>query len=133
MVNAMNPQSVLYPIAIAAVALLGACHRSEVQSTQTPQDPPMQVRTTQLSPGPITRSVILPAQVIAFQEATLYAKVSGYLKSIAVDKGDKVAAGAGVARIEKPELLASTAETQAGRKLAPAGFSDLHQTVATRT
>ena len=40
------------------------------------------------------REVILPAQVIALQQATLYAKVSGYLKTITVDKGDKVAAGA---------------------------------------
>jgi len=40
---------------------------------------------------------------MAFQQPTLYAKVSGYLKSIAVDKGDKVAAGAILARIEIPE------------------------------
>src|SRR5258707_12473460 len=100
MVNAMNPQSVLYPIAIAAVALLGACHRSEVQSTQTPQDPPMQVRTTQLSPGPINRSVLLRAQVIAFQQATLYAKGSGYLKSTPVEKGAKAQPGSGLAATE---------------------------------
>ncbi len=129
MVNPMNPQSVLYPIAIAAVALLGACHRSEVQSTQTPQDPPMQVRTTQLSPGPITRSVLLPAQVIAFQQATLYAKVSGYLKSIAVDKGDKVAAGAVLARIEIPELVASRAKQEAELKAAQADYSRLQESL----
>src|SRR5712671_5090229 len=127
MVNAMNPQSVLYPIAIAAVALLGACHRSEVPSTQTPQDPPMQVRTTQLSPGPITRSVLVPAQVIAFQHATLYAKVSGYRKSIAVDKGDRVAAGAVLARIEIPELVASTAKQEAELKVARADYSRLQE------
>ena len=38
------------------------------------------------------------------QQVTLYAKVSGYLKEIKVDKGDKVKAGQVLAVIESPEL-----------------------------
>src|SRR5260370_8175514 len=38
-----------------------------------------------------------------FQTAVLYAKVSGYLKNITVDKGDTVRANQGVAIIESPE------------------------------
>src|SRR6266478_8405538 len=125
----MKCQSARYPIAIAALALLSACDHPQAQSTQTAQDPPVQVQITHLSAGPITRSVMLPAQVIAFQEATLYAKVSGYLKSIAVDKGDKVAAGAVLARIEIPELVASRAKQQAELKAAQADLSRLQESL----
>jgi membrane fusion protein, multidrug efflux system len=125
----MKPQSALYAIVIATVALSSACSRSEGPSAQTAPDPPTQVRMAHLSVGPITRSVILPAQVIALQQATLYAKVSGYLKSIAVDKGDKVAAGAVLARIEIPELVASRAKQEAELKVAQADYSRMQESL----
>jgi membrane fusion protein, multidrug efflux system len=128
-VNTMKPQSALYPIVIAALALLSACDHRQVATPQAAQDPPVQVRITHLSAAPITRSVTLPAQVIAFQEATLYAKVSGYLKSIAVDKGDKVAAGAVLARIEIPELVASRAKQEAELKAAQADYRRLQESL----
>jgi membrane fusion protein, multidrug efflux system len=119
----------LSPLVIAASALLSACNRNDGQSVQTPPDPPMEVRTTHLSVGPITRSVMLPAQVIALQQATLYAKVSGYLKSIAVDKGDKVSAGAVLARIEIPELVASKAKQEAELKVAQMDYSRMQESL----
>jgi RND family efflux transporter MFP subunit len=122
-------QSARYPIVVAALAFLSACDHGARESAQVAQDPPAQVRITHPSAGPITRSVTLPAQVIAFQEATLYAKVSGYLKSIAVDKGDKVAAGAVLARIEIPELVASRAKQQAELKAAQADYSRLQESL----
>src|SRR5262249_15467518 len=45
-------------------------------------------------------------EIKPYQEATLYAKVAGYLKTISVDKGDQVKAGALLAEIEVPELIA---------------------------
>jgi membrane fusion protein (multidrug efflux system) len=123
----MKRPSALHPLAIAALAILSACDRTGGQSTQTSPNPPMEVRTTQLSVGPITRSVILPAQVLALQQATLYAKVSGYLKSIAVDKGDEVAAGAVLARIEIPELVASRAKQEAELKVAQADYNRIQE------
>lgn len=56
--------------------------------------------------GEVIRRLSLPGTVRAIQEATLYAKVAGYLQSIAVDEGDRVAAGADLATIEAPEMLA---------------------------
>jgi membrane fusion protein, multidrug efflux system len=122
-------ESALYPVVIVALGLASACDHRQGEVTQTPQDPPIQVRITHLFAGPITRAVILPAQVTAFQEATLYAKVSGYLKSIAVDKGDKVAAGAVLARIEVPELVASKAKQEAELKAAQADYGRLQESL----
>ncbi len=65
--------------------------------------------------GEIARRITLPTfRVLALQEATLYAKVSGYLKMIAVDKGDAVQAGQLLAEIEVPELLADEAQYPGG-------------------
>jgi len=56
--------------------------------------------------GIISRQLTLPAAVRARDQAVLYAKVAGYLKTIRVDKGDRVKAGQVVAEIEAPELEA---------------------------
>jgi RND family efflux transporter MFP subunit len=54
--------------------------------------------------GPEKRTITLLADVRSMAVATLYAKVSGYLKTVAVDKGDRVQAGQIVAQIESPEI-----------------------------
>ena len=54
--------------------------------------------------GDVVRSITLPGDLVGFYEAALYAKVTGYLKSIDVDKGDWVTKGQVLAEIEVPEL-----------------------------
>lgn len=54
--------------------------------------------------SPKERTIKLLGDVRAGASATLYAKVAGYLKTISVDKGDRVEAGDIVAQIESPEL-----------------------------
>jgi len=74
-----------------------------------------QSRTATMDAGPrvavVTVDASLREQVISllgearpFVSATLYAKVSGYLKEITVDKGDRVKADQLLAVIESPEL-----------------------------
>lgn len=127
--KALSPGSFLRPMLIATFGVVGACSRSDGQDPPLAVVPPTPVRTAYLSTGPITRSILLPAQVIAFQQATLYAKVSGYLKSIAVDKGDKVATGAVLARIEIPELVAARARQEAELRAAEADYRRLDESL----
>jgi membrane fusion protein (multidrug efflux system) len=54
--------------------------------------------------GPSEREITLLADVRAIATTTMYAKLSGYLKSVTVDKGDRVEAGQVVAEIESLEL-----------------------------
>ena len=75
---------------------------------------PVTVQTVLPKRGEIARTVTLPSfRVLAVQEATLYAKVSGYLKTLAVDKGDAVKQGQLLAEIEVPELLADEVQYKA--------------------
>jgi membrane fusion protein (multidrug efflux system) len=52
----------------------------------------------------VAATLRLPATVSPYSQTTLYSKVSGYLKTIHVDKGDSVRAGQVLAIIEDPEL-----------------------------
>ncbi|MBX3732579.1 MAG: efflux RND transporter periplasmic adaptor subunit [Verrucomicrobiae bacterium] len=72
----------------------------------------------QASRGPVVRYVILPGTLRANQQATLYAKVPGYLKSLAVDTGDRVEAGQALAELEVPELQADRTRFRAEVKVA---------------
>jgi membrane fusion protein (multidrug efflux system) len=71
------------------------------------------VQTIHPKRGEIVRRVTLPGNVLAYQEATLYAKVAGYLKTINVDKGDSVKEGDLLAEIEAPEMLADLLKAKA--------------------
>jgi membrane fusion protein (multidrug efflux system) len=62
------------------------------------------VRTARTVLSPPERRLELQGETRPFFSVTLYAKVSGYLKEIRVDKGDKVKANQLVAVIESPEL-----------------------------
>jgi RND family efflux transporter MFP subunit len=54
--------------------------------------------------GPTERTIKLLGDLRSGATTTLYGKVAGYLKTISVDKGDKVDAGQVLAFIESPEV-----------------------------
>jgi len=87
-----------------------------------PTLPAADVKTAHPQRGEIIRYVTLPGSVRANQQATLYAKVPGYLKSLAVDKGDAVKAGQALAEIEVPELITDIAKSKAEVEVAEIDF-----------
>jgi membrane fusion protein (multidrug efflux system) len=91
-------------------------HPFAVAAADAPK--PIEVKTARLTRGEIVRFVTLPGTVRANQQATIYAKVPGYLKSISVDKGDTVKAGQALGEIEVPELLADLAKYRAEVRVA---------------
>jgi RND family efflux transporter MFP subunit len=80
------------------------------------------VRAIEALQGPTDRTIQLLADVRPHQTATIYAKVSGYLKWINVDRGDKVKAGQVIAEIDSGETdkqyQASVADLENKRRLA---------------
>jgi membrane fusion protein, multidrug efflux system len=59
----------------------------------------------------------LPGEIHGYTETPVYAKVAGYLKTIAVDKGDRVTAGQVLAVLESPELDQQVRNAQANADL----------------
>jgi membrane fusion protein (multidrug efflux system) len=72
--------------------------------------------------GSITRSTVLPAVIRPYEQAVLYAKVAGYLKTIRVDKGDQVHEGDLLAEIESPELVADLTRQKAEVAVAEVAY-----------
>jgi RND family efflux transporter MFP subunit len=81
-----------------------------------------ELKATHPKHGEITRFVTLPGTIKANQQATLCAKVSGYLKSLTVDKGDAVKEDQSLGEIEVPELASDLAKYDAEMKVADIEF-----------
>lgn len=69
----------------------------------TPGDLPV-VAVIKAVPGKGKADLTLPASVLAYQEVTLYARTTGYVKRWLVDIGDEVKAGQLLAELEAPEV-----------------------------
>lgn len=96
---------------------MAGCQQKK-DETPKPVMPTVSVKLVAAKKGDATRSILLPANVLAYQQATLYAKVTGYVKSVNVDKGDAVQAGALLADIEVPELIADRSKYKAELEVA---------------
>jgi membrane fusion protein, multidrug efflux system len=87
-------------IVLAGAALLAGCHHEDAEA---PAAAP-QVVVIRPQRGEAIRSITLPGDAVGYYQSALYAKVTGYLKDIQVDKGDPVKKGEVLANIEVPEL-----------------------------
>jgi len=105
---------------VAGVVGLGAHRasqaREEAGARGEEQSRGVRVRVTKTTTSPPFRKLTLQGEARAFAQVTLYAKVSGYLKSLVVDKGDHVKAGQILATIEAPELDKQIASASADAK-----------------
>jgi membrane fusion protein (multidrug efflux system) len=61
------------------------------------------VQTVPVTASPQQRLITLLGDTRPWQTATLYGKVAGYVKTMAVDRGDHVTAGQVVAEVQSPE------------------------------
>jgi len=87
---------------LALLLTTAGCGGRETKAAGTPAPPSVNVVRPQR--GDMTRSITLPGDLVGLYESALHAKVTGYLKSISVDKGDWVKQGQVLAEIEVPEL-----------------------------
>ncbi|MGH7905155.1 MAG: efflux RND transporter periplasmic adaptor subunit [Candidatus Binataceae bacterium] len=109
-------------LVIICAALLFGCER-QADSPQ-PASPPI-IPVSRPRRRTAIQSIALPGDLVGFYEATLYAKVTGYLKSISVDKGDRVKAGQVLAVIEVPELHSSLRRAKASLTIAKLTYQRL--------
>src|SRR5437899_3773779 len=86
------------------------------------------VATPRRSDGPI--DLVLPSNIQAIEETTIYARTNGYVRERFVDIGDRVAAGKVLAQIDTPELdqelsqaRAALAQTRSGLAQARASLT----------
>jgi RND family efflux transporter MFP subunit len=74
----------------------------EARATTVDRGPRVEVIAA--TQGPSERTITMLADVRANTSAIMYAKVSGYMKAVMVDRGDRVQTGQVLAVIESPEI-----------------------------
>ncbi len=103
-----------YLIAIVVVAIAGAAvlhiwQKKDAQLSATREALAMEVargpavQVVPVTAGPKERLITLLGDTRPWETTTLYGKVAGYVKTMAVDRGDHVTAGQVVAEVESPE------------------------------
>ncbi|HVY71228.1 MAG TPA: efflux RND transporter periplasmic adaptor subunit [Verrucomicrobiae bacterium] len=121
------PAVCLLGIALAGAACAGNEKEAVPNSAATPVAVAKVVREN------LSREVAVDAEFKPYQEIDLHAKVSGYLETIKVDIGDRVAAGQLLATLEIPELQDDLARSKAVEQRsvedvarAQAAYDDTH-------
>ena len=101
-------------IIVGAVALVPKLrHRDTLRAEATAIGGPPIVLATRLTAGDRTSRLELPATIQAFEQTTLFARTSGYIKDRYVDIGDHVRKGQLLAIIEDPQTAQSLLQAEA--------------------
>ena len=117
----MNPSkrtAVLVAVILVAVAAIwfglnrrGSERADAASNTSVNDAPSAAVATVRLRPA--VSSITVPGVFQAYQDVLIHAKVSGYIKQIFVDIGDRVHTGEVLAILEVPELNAQVDSAKA--------------------
>lgn len=100
-------------------------------ATAPPVDPTTTVEVVAPTHGGIRRTTTQPGTLHAFEAADLYAKLSGYLKVLNVDIGDRVKRDDLLAEIDDPEALKAVEQARAALEQARAQVKQTEAHVAT--
>jgi len=86
-----------------SILVVTSCNRSGAQVSQPATEVPT-VAVVKATLGDLSSSMLLTAEFEPFQEVDVMAKVSGYIRQINVDIGDRVRQGQVLAALEIPEM-----------------------------
>lgn len=109
--------TVLSMVGLALLGLSSSCSNSADKRVQA-SGPGLTVGVTKVTKKSLGRDITLSSELVPFQEIDVYAKESGYVKSLLVDYGTHVKAGQVMAVLEIPELQAQLEQDEAEIKNA---------------
>lgn len=108
-------RTLLLGAAVLAVATTGCTERAASPAAAA-TDKATAVTTARAERHDLTRELEVAAEFRPYQEVEVHAKVAGFLKSISVDVGDRVAAGQVIGVLEVPEFEQELAHATATEK-----------------
>ena len=132
----MHRLASLAPVSVFALVLalgLAGCDRSAPESASNSVDRSehrLPVQAAEVAPRDLSRSVRVSAPVEPLRTIRLATSVEGIVREVLVEEGDRVAAGAVVARLDVAEQRAELARAQARqeeRRAHVARLEDLRQ------
>ena len=109
--------------ALGPVLLLlatGACRGADSTPAATPAAGPVMVDVVRVVEQPLDVQLSLPGELTPYQSVAIYPKVTGFVKTVQVDRGSLVRTGDVIATIEAPELIAQRSEVESKLQAAEA-------------
>src|SRR5262245_20462887 len=105
----------LRSIAVASVLLALAgngCGTTRTQSEPTAAAGPPTIEVARVLEQPIDVTLTLPGELNPYQMVAIYPRVTGFVRTLNVDRGSRVRRGELIALLEAPELVAQRSEAQ---------------------
>jgi RND family efflux transporter MFP subunit len=103
----------------AACARSGAAAPAEKSAAASPAGPAV-IDVVRVVAQPLNVQLSLPGELTAYQAVAIYPRVTGFVKTVRVDRGSHVRAGEVIATLEAPELVAQRSEAQSKLQAAEA-------------
>src|SRR5262250_1430339 len=114
-----------------SLGLLISCGRDDARSAKAEaSDPSPKVQVTTVVAQKLAMTVHLPGEIEPYEVVAVFPKVTGFVKSISVDRGSRVRAGERIAQLEAPELIAQRSEAQSKLQAAQAQLAAAEAKVA---
>lgn len=114
-----------------SLGFLISCGKDNAPSAKAaPADPSQRVQVTKVVAQKLAMTVHLPGEIEPYEVVAIFPKVTGFVKSISVDRGSHVKAGERVALLEAPELIAQRSEAQSKLQAAQAQLAAAEAKVA---
>ena len=110
----MRVHWLLAGLAVLSISLASCSRPGSAETNATTEDSAPTVAIEKAARANLSRSLSLTAEFIPFQEVEVMSKVSGYIKKINVDIGDRVHTGQVLAVLEAPEMNDDLARAAAG-------------------
>lgn len=112
--------------AVLAASMTAACGRGDTASRAVPATAPggpPAIDVVRVVEQSLDVPLSLPGELTAFQSVAIFPRVTGFVKSVNVDRGSKVRAGQLLASLDAPELVAQRSEAQSKLQAAEAQLS----------
>src|SRR6185312_10570500 len=115
----------------ASAAILASCGKDNASSAKAagPENT-QKVQATKVIAQKLAITVHLPGEIEPYEVVAIFPKVTGFVKSISVDRGSHVKAGERIAQLEAPELIAQRSEAQSKLQSAQAQLAAAEAKVA---
>jgi membrane fusion protein (multidrug efflux system) len=108
-----------------------SCGKDDASSAKAaPVDSGPKVQVTKVVSQKLAMTVHLPGEIEPYEVVAVFPRVTGFVKSITVDRGSHVKAGELIARLEAPELIAQRSEVQSKVQAAQAQLAAAEAKVA---
>jgi RND family efflux transporter MFP subunit len=111
--------------------ILSSCGQDDKSSAKAANaEPAPKVEVVKVTSQKLSITVHLPGEIEPYEAVAIFPKVTGFVKSITVDRGSRVKVGQLLARLEAPELVAQRSEAQSKLQGAKAQLAAAEAKVA---